>query len=190
MECCIPESDLPTSDRAPLRAGAHRLLLTGPIRVGDTNTRQPCGNLGCGAVALHAGSWPERPAKHLGRALLIADGSRMRGSAASCTSSRCSLRRVISLGFKADQNGSAAKIATSLDDHHIYLGGAGMTVQELIDWREGAKDPDGVEGVDPNAPVKIALMPEGRTSLSVPTMAGGVTGRCTHRDPPEPKSLD
>jgi len=47
-----------------------------------------------------------------------------------------------------------------------------VTVQELIDWLEGAKDPDGVEGVDPNAPVKVALTPDGGTSLSIPTMAG------------------
>lgn len=49
-----------------------------------------------------------------------------------------------------------------------------VTVQELIDWLEGVKDPDGVAGVDPNEVVFVAMQPEGQASLSISTMSGEV----------------
>jgi hypothetical protein len=48
-----------------------------------------------------------------------------------------------------------------------------VTVQELVDWLEGILDPDGVEGVDPDATVRVMLRePSGEAFLRIESMSG------------------
>jgi hypothetical protein len=48
-----------------------------------------------------------------------------------------------------------------------------MTVQELMDWLEGVCDPDGVDDVDPDATVQVAVVePGGHAKLLLETMGG------------------